>query len=192
MDDIFKPLGIALGLGLLVGLQREWDKHELAGIRTFTLITLLGAITALLARDFGGWIIATGLIGLAGLLITGNWIAEEGAEEPGVGQTTEVAALVMFCVGAMLMAGYTVPAVVLGGATAVLLHMKDHMEKFVGSMSAADVRAIFQFVLLAMVILPLLPDQTYGIQPRVAGLVDLPHAARADERDDVIGTEAGA
>lgn len=162
MDEIFKPLGIALGLGLLVGLQREYDKHELAGIRTFTLITLLGAITALLARDFGGWIIAAGLIGLAGLLITGNWMAEEGTDDAGAGQTTEVAALVMFCVGAMLIGGYTVPAVVLGGATAVLLHMKDRMEKFVGSLSASDVRAIFQFVLLSMVILPLLPDETYG------------------------------
>lgn len=162
MDDIFKPLGIALGLGLLVGLQREWDKHELAGIRTFTLITLLGAITALLARDFGGWIVAAGLLGMAGLLITGNWMAEDGVHDAPVGQTTEVAALVMFCVGAMLIGGYTTPAVVLGGATAVLLHMKDRMEKFVGSLTAADVRAIFQFVLIAMVILPLLPDQTYG------------------------------
>jgi uncharacterized membrane protein (DUF4010 family) len=62
----------------------------------------------------------------------------------------------------MLIAGYTMPAVVLGGATAVLLHMKDRMERLVGSLSAADVRAIFQFVLLAMVILPLLPDETYG------------------------------
>ena len=162
MDDIFKPLGIALGLGLLVGLQREWDKHELAGIRTFTLITLLGAITALLARDFGGWIIAAGLLALAGLLITGNWMKADTARAGSIGQTTETAALVMYGVGAMLMAGYTIPAVVLGGATAVLLHMKDRMESFVGSLDASDVRAIFQFVLLAMVILPLLPNETYG------------------------------
>lgn len=162
MDDIFKPLGIALGLGLLVGLQREWDKHPLAGIRTFTLITLFGAITALLARDFGGWIVAAGLLALAGLLITGNWMKDGELRKGSVGQTTEMAALVMYGVGAMLMAGYTIPAVVLGGSTAVLLHMKDRMESFVGSLSALDVRVIFQFVLLAMVILPLLPDETYG------------------------------
>lgn len=160
--EIFKPLGIALGLGLLVGLQREWDKHPLAGIRTFTLITLLGAIAALLARDFGGWIVAAALLGLAGLLITGNWMAENGQHDAPVGQTTETAALVMFCVGAMLVAGHTIPAVVLGGTTAVLLHLKDRMETLVGSLSASDVRAIFQFVLIAMVILPLLPNQTYG------------------------------
>jgi uncharacterized membrane protein (DUF4010 family) len=69
---------------------------------------------------------------------------------------------VMFGVGAMLIASHTIPAVVLGGATAVLLHMKHPMERFVGSLNAADVRATFQFVLLAMVILPLLPHETYG------------------------------
>jgi uncharacterized membrane protein (DUF4010 family) len=162
MDDIFKPLGIALGLGLLVGLQREWDKHPLAGIRTFTLITLLGAIAALLARDFGGWVVAAGLLALVALLISGNWMKEDGLRKGSVGQTTETAALVMYGVGAMLMAGYTIPAVVIGGATAVLLHLKDRLQTVVGSLTASDVRAIFQFVLIAMVILPLLPDETYG------------------------------
>ncbi|HEX5787115.1 MAG TPA: MgtC/SapB family protein [Woeseiaceae bacterium] len=161
-EELFKPLGIAIGLGLLVGLQREWDKHPLAGIRTFTLITLLGAISALLARDFGGWIVAAALLGLAGLLITGNWMAENDQDDAPAGQTTETAALVMFCIGAMLIAGYTVPAVVLGGATAVLLHLKDRLEHLVGNLSEGDVRAIFQFVLIALVILPLLPNETYG------------------------------
>ncbi len=160
--EIFKPLAIAMGLGLLVGLQREWDRHPLAGIRTFTLITLLGAISALLAHDFGGWIVAASLLGLAALLISGNWLRENGDSNAPAGQTTETAALVMFAVGAMLMAGHTVPAVVLGGATAVLLHMKDRMESIVGSLSASDIRAVFQFVLIAMVILPLLPNETYG------------------------------
>lgn len=161
-QEIFKALGIALLLGLLVGLQREWDKHPLAGIRTFTLITLFGAVSALLARDFGGWIIAASLLAVAGLLITGNWIAENGDDQTPAGQTTEIAALVMFSVGAMLIAGYTLPAVVLGGMTAVLLHMKDRLQSVIGKLSVADVRAIFQFVLIAMVILPLLPDRTFG------------------------------
>jgi uncharacterized membrane protein (DUF4010 family) len=160
--ELLKPFAIALGLGLLVGLQREWDQHPIAGIRTFTLITLLGAISALLARDFGGWIVAAALLGLAGLLITGNWMLENERRDVPSGQTTETAALVMFGVGAMLVVGHTIPAVVLGSATAVLLHLKDRMETFVGSLSTADARAIFQFALIAMVILPLLPNETYG------------------------------
>jgi uncharacterized membrane protein (DUF4010 family) len=161
--DVFKALGIALGLGLLFGLQREWgDEHRLAGIRTFALITLLGAITALLARDYGGWVVAAGLLALAGLLIIGNWLINRGREEVSAGQTSETAALVMFGVGALLVAGYTMPAVVLGGATAVLLHSKPRLQRLVGSLSDTDARAIFQFVLLALVILPLLPNETYG------------------------------
>jgi len=160
--EIFRALGIALTLGLLVGLQREWDKHPLAGIRTFTLITLLGAVSTLLAREFGGWVVAAAVISLAGLLITGNWMHENGDEDAPAGQTTETAALVMFFVGAMLVAGYTLPAVVLGGTTAILLHLKERMEAFVGALSVTDVRAIFQFVLIALVILPLLPNQTFG------------------------------
>ena len=161
--DAFRALGIALGLGLLVGLQREWgDEHRLAGIRTFALITLLGAITALLARDYGGWIVAAGLLALAGLLITGNWLLNRGQAEVSAGQTTETAALVMYGVGALLVADYTMPAVVLGGATAVLLHSKQRLRRLVGNLSDTDARAIFQFVLIALVILPLVPDETYG------------------------------
>lgn len=161
--EAYKALGIALGLGLLVGLQREWDEeHRLAGIRTFALITLLGAITALLARDYGGWVVAAGLLALAGLLITGNWLLYRERIEVSAGQTTETAAFVMYGVGALLVAGYTMPAVVFGGATAVLLHSKSGFQRLIGNLSDTDARAIFQFVLIALVILPLLPNETYG------------------------------
>lgn len=162
--EAYKALGIALGLGLLVGLQREWDdQHRLAGIRTFALITLLGAITALLARSYGGWVVAAGVVALAGLLITGNWLLlQRNDPEATGGQTTEVAALVMYGVGALLVAGFTMPAVVLGGATAVLLHSKSRFERFIDNMSDTDARAVFQFVLLALVILPLVPNRAYG------------------------------
>lgn len=160
--ELLRSLGLALLLGLLVGLQREWDKHPLAGIRTFTLITLLGAVSALLAQQFGGWIIAASVLALSGMLIMGNWMHESGNGDAPVGQTTEAAALVMFFVGSLLVSGHTLPAVVVGGLTAVLLHLKDRMHSMVGKLSTRDVRAIFQFVLIGLVILPLLPDKTYG------------------------------
>jgi uncharacterized membrane protein (DUF4010 family) len=89
-------------------------------------------------------------------------MTETGDEHSPPGQTTEVAALVMFSVGAMLTSGHTIPAVVLGGATAVLLHLKERLGSAIDKLSTTDVRAIFQFVLIALVILPLLPDETYG------------------------------
>ena len=51
-------LAVAFGLGLLVGLQREKAASEIAGIRSFPLITLSGALTGLLALSFGGWVLA--------------------------------------------------------------------------------------------------------------------------------------
>ena len=59
ISEVFQTLGIAPGLGLLVGLQRERSHSRWAGIRTFPLITLLGTICGLLSANLGGWIIAT-------------------------------------------------------------------------------------------------------------------------------------
>ncbi len=58
IPEVFQTLDIALGLGLLVGLQRERSHSRWAGIRTFPLITLLGTICGLLAAHLGGWIVA--------------------------------------------------------------------------------------------------------------------------------------
>jgi hypothetical protein len=65
---LFQQLGIALGLRLLVGLQRESVASRLAELRTFPLVTLFGSICTLLAMMFGGWVIVAGLIGLAALI----------------------------------------------------------------------------------------------------------------------------
>jgi uncharacterized membrane protein YhiD involved in acid resistance len=57
LSQVSEKVVIALGLGLLVGLQRERVQSPLAGIRTFALITVLGAVCALLGLTFGGWIV---------------------------------------------------------------------------------------------------------------------------------------
>ena len=73
LTSTFQQLGIALGLGLLVGLQRERTESRLAGIRTFPLITILGTICALLSQRLGGWIVAAGLIALAAMILPARW-----------------------------------------------------------------------------------------------------------------------
>ena len=62
IPDIYIQLAVALGLGLLVGLQRERVDSVIAGIRTFALISLLGAISAQLAKTYGGWILVVGFL----------------------------------------------------------------------------------------------------------------------------------
>jgi len=72
LAELFQRLGTALGLGLLVGLQRERAGSRLAGFRTFPLVTVLGALCALLGDQFGGWIVGIGLAALAIVIAVGN------------------------------------------------------------------------------------------------------------------------
>jgi uncharacterized membrane protein (DUF4010 family) len=158
---LFQQLGIALGLGLLVGLQRESAASRLAGFRTFPLVTVSGSICAILATTFGGAVIAAGFIALAGLIFAGK-LSESKAGTPDPGLTTEVAMLLMFGVGAYLIVGYWPIAVAIGGGTAVLLHFKGELHGAVARLSGNDLKAIMQFALISLVILPVLPDRYYG------------------------------
>jgi uncharacterized membrane protein YhiD involved in acid resistance len=74
ISSLFQQLGIALGLGLLVGLQRESASSPLDGIRTFPLVTVLGTVCGLLSQAFGGWILAAGIIALAIVIFLGKVI----------------------------------------------------------------------------------------------------------------------
>ena len=68
----------------------------------------------------------------------------------------------MYLVGALAVVGSREVAIVLGGAIAVLLHLREELKEMVTRMSDRDVRAIMQFVLISLVILPTIPDQFYG------------------------------
>ena len=162
MDTLaWQPLGLAVGLGLLVGLQREWAGAG-AGIRTFPLIAVFGVVSALLAEAYGGWVLAGGLVALAALLVVLNLDRREESDAVHPGPTTEVAALIMFGVGAMLVLGHTVLATAVAGGMAVLLQWKRPLHGFVGRIGGDEIRAVFRLVLIAMVVLPVLPDREYG------------------------------
>ncbi|NNM31526.1 MAG: MgtC/SapB family protein [Gemmatimonadetes bacterium] len=155
----FQALIIALSLGMLVGLQRQWSKSQLAGIRTFALVTLMGAIAAQIGGPEPVWLIAAGLLGLVALLITGNILVRESA---GSGQTTEVAMVVMYLVGVTVVIGNTAVAVVVGATVAVLLQMKEPFKAVVSRIGEEDLTAILQFAVISLIILPILPDRTFG------------------------------
>lgn len=159
---VIQKLLIALGLGLLVGLQRERVGSTLAGIRTFALITLFGAVCALLSESFGGWVVACGLIATAVMLAVGNLLKLVAQGEVDSGLTTEMAVLSMYGVGAYAVVGDVTTSIVAGAIVAVLLQHKASLHGFVARIGEDDLKAIMQFVLLALVILPVLPDQTYG------------------------------
>jgi uncharacterized membrane protein (DUF4010 family) len=152
---------LALGLGLLVGLQREWSKSGIAGIRTFPLITIFGALAGILADSVAGWTVAAALLAVAAMLVIGNLSGlRDKPADPGL--TTEVAALVMFGVGVAVSQELIGPALVVTGAVAVLLQWKSEMHRFVARIEEAELRAVSRLVLIGLVILPALPDRDFG------------------------------
>jgi uncharacterized membrane protein (DUF4010 family) len=161
MDFVFiKQLVVSLGLGLLVGFQREWGPPHVAGIRSFALIAVLGTVCARLAVTYGGWIISAGLIAVTALVIAGG-IAKYYSNELTPGITTGAAALLIYAVGALVV-GHLSAAIIVGGVTAVLLHWKKPLHALVKKASEKDIHAIIQLVLIALVILPILPNRSYG------------------------------
>ncbi|MFZ2490724.1 MAG: DUF4010 domain-containing protein, partial [Thermoanaerobaculia bacterium] len=152
-------LAIALGLGLLVGLQRESAEKAVAGLRTFAFVTACGTVCGLLMPAVP-WIVPAGFLSLSLLVATAYFFQIRRDGDGGL--TTEIALLAMFLVGVYLVAGDRVAGVVFGGSVAVLLQAKGAFRKAMEKLGSDDVRAIMTFALLSLVILPVLPDEDFG------------------------------
>ena len=162
MQRIFYLLGVALGLGLLVGLQRERSAAaRLAGFRTFPIITVFGTVCALLAQEFGGWVLGAGLVAIGAVAFVGCQAKMKlGETEPSL--ITEMSILLRFGVGAYLVIGPPAVAVAITGGVVVLLYLKPQLHGLAATLGETDFRAVIQFVLITLVILPVLPNHTYG------------------------------
>lgn len=161
-DDL-TTLGIAFGLGLLVGLQRQKTDNHMAGVRTFTLISILGVMAGFLTREFdNAFILPTLGLCIAAMLMMANYIKIKKLDQADIGQTTEVAALLMFAIGAYLVVGSQLVGVIVGATMAVLLYIKEHLHDWIEKMSNKDLSAIMTLAGISLIILPILPDKTIG------------------------------
>lgn len=161
---LFEQLGIALGIGLLVGLQRQFAESPLAGLRTFPLVSVLGVIVGLADRQLvaGGWVVVAGFLALAVVAaFTKMMLIRQGGPQADYGLTTEIALLLIYGLGVYLTVGDRAVAIVAGGVAAVLLQFKPELHGFVAKLGAVDLRAIMTFVLVTCVVLPVLPDEAY-------------------------------
>ena len=169
----FEPwwrFGVALLIGALLGLEREFiqqkeDAPDIAGIRTFLLISLAGAVSAYLVEDYGLLLLGIVLGGL--LLLTAvsyvGAIFRKGID-PGI--TTEVAVVLTFLYGVMVMGESVTVAIALAVLTSLFLALKGRLHRIIRNMNTEDLRITLQFALVAAVILPLLPDRAldpYGL-----------------------------
>jgi uncharacterized membrane protein (DUF4010 family) len=177
-------LVLAAALGLSLGLEREWSDKS-AGVRTFSLISLVGALFTLVARQtaFGRTLLAVGggLVLVQSTLLAVRGLVPGGSRES-LSLTTGVSMLVAYGVGILVAAGYALEAVTVAVVSSALLILKRELHTFAGDLSRAELRSTTEFAVLAFVVYPLLPggEQTVvgvAVEPRVAWLMVVTVAA---------------
>jgi uncharacterized membrane protein (DUF4010 family) len=182
MDEpLIYRLGIAVGIGLIVGLERGWktrDQHagqRLAGVRTFSLAALLGGALAAVATPDRYVVFAAGALAVGALVIAGYLISVR--ETRDFGMTTELALLTTFALGALSVLGAPFEAVAAAVVMSLLLGFKAEFHYAIEKLERHELLATLQLLAIAVVLVPLLPDRELGpwqaINPRVIGLLVL-------------------
>ncbi|WP_313693920.1 MgtC/SapB family protein [Halorarum halobium] len=171
-------LVLAAVLGLFLGLEREWSQKT-AGIRTFSLTSLVAAVFTLFALQtrFGEALLAVGgvLVIVQGVLLAVRGLRRD-REDESLSLTTSVSLMAAYGVGALVAAGYVLEGVTVAFVSSALLVLKRELHSFAGDLSREELRSMIEFAILAFVVYPLLPagSQTVlGItfEPRVAWLM---------------------
>lgn len=156
---------VAIGLGMLLGLERERSKGSDggAGVRTFALIALSGALAGYLGKNLGlEWLALAMFIAVAALIVS-MYAATAPLGDTGI--TTEVSALLAFVLGVICAHGELQLASWVAVAMALLLALKDWLHQLASRINGADVEATLKFGIVTLIILPLVPDTNYGPPP---------------------------
>jgi uncharacterized membrane protein (DUF4010 family) len=156
---------VALGLGMLIGLERERAKGEEggAGVRTFALIALAGAIAGYLQDSLGLDWFALAIFFAVGALLISAYVLTGLHGDTGI--TTEVSALLAFLLGLLCAHGQLQMAAWLAVAMALMLALKDWLHRLARRIDASDVEATLKFAIVTLIILPLVPDRNFGPVP---------------------------
>lgn len=169
LTSLFMKFGAALAIGVLVGLQREHaygnrEREIFAGTRTFAILSLYGCAAALLADVLGAPWVFIGLFLPPGILIIiahfiGAWQYKE------MGTTSEMAALLIVLVGALCYWDQQVIAIAVAVALTVLLAVKVEVKGFIQRVSREDIYATLRLAVITAIVLPLLPNVSFGQPP---------------------------
>ena len=161
---MLERLLVALLVGVLIGLDRERAevrkaRQIFAGVRTFPLVALCGAVPVLLVPQLGPLLAAVSLLAIAAIAVVSYLRSSAGGD---IGATTEVAAIATFLLGALAGAGQLVVAGACGVAVAVLLVAKPKLEAFSRALSPEELTAALELAVITVIVLPLLPNTGFG------------------------------
>jgi uncharacterized membrane protein (DUF4010 family) len=149
----------SLAIGLLIGLERERNPSARAGLRTFALVAVFGTLMALLSSKSGSpWLLIAGMLSVAAMITASYFNNQE--EDPGT--TTVIALLLSYGLGAMIWYGMAKLAVMLAIGVTTLLYFKPELRGFSQKLARRDLVAVLQFSVLTFIVLPILPDQSFG------------------------------
>ena len=156
---------IAIFLGALIGLQREFIQQHLnvksfAGIRTFIFVTFFGALLGFLGKDIlSVWVI----VGFAGIFIFSivSYILTY-MNTKRISATTQISFVISFVLGAMCTTGYAQLASIFAIIVATFLTFKERLHKMAKKLQAKELVGMIEFALVAFVVLPLLPNKNYS------------------------------
>lgn len=214
-NDTLLRLTIALGIGLLFGLERGWKTRttapgtRAAGVRTFTLCGLLGGVVAALSQltgsPVGGGIILG--LGFAAYAAIFAWLERDADRAAGsYSATTIIAGILTFALGALAVAGDSRVAAACAVAATGVLAIRSEIHGWIARITWPELRSALILLAMTFIILPLIPDKTIGIgggvNPReiwliaivLAGVSFLGYAAvkgLGAERGILVGALAG-
>lgn len=176
-EEFLIRLLVAIGIGILIGLEREHKalnqkEEDFAGIRTFTLLSILGFLSAALAYLFSPMLFAVTLSGVIILTSISYWVL---AKRGDIGGTSEFTTIIAVILGAMTFLGHIEVSLMITVVMVVLLSLKVQMQTFIGKVTYEEKYDLIRFVVVALLIFPFLPDETYGpydvFNPRELGWV---------------------
>jgi uncharacterized membrane protein (DUF4010 family) len=178
-------LATAVVVGAVVGLEREWSGQTIgpaarfAGVRTFLLLGLSGGVAGVLSRAAAP---AAAIIIAATMALTlAAYVIAALRPSSDIGGTTEAAALAVIALGVVAGCGWLFLAAGAGSVVVLALSEKTRLHWFVGRVSEAELHATLQFAVLALVVLPLLPEGPFGgalgLRPRAVWMIALMFSA---------------
>lgn len=155
---------LALALGALIGLEREYARykkhaHDYAGIRTFPLIALFGALSAFFGEILNPWILIMGILLMGTLIIISYFVLSRKKYH---GATSEVAGFLTFFLGILAYFGEIQLAVLLTVIITIILYSRTMLHQFAHHLKKEEMKSALVFAVIAFVVLPFLPNKGYG------------------------------